>query len=326
MRSQFDYIGPVISEHYLYLASFGFVTALVIFLLQLPKWWTRIGLTVIFVYFISTVVYNNFFWRTEFELLSHIEAMEKPGKYAASRELLGKYQFNRIVILALLKKETDQEKKAFLYERLGWIDYNNAFYMRAIDYFNQSLLLNPRNGKTYRGLGLSHFENSEPDKAINYLEQASKLKHDPVKLNFAFGKIHYAQKDFEKAKNFFHDVLYLNPDHIDSLLHLGMIYFITKDFKQSDTMLDKALSLSQKDSFGIRFIASELYGYEFYSEALKLLEQSKDQFPHDIELLSILAKIYYNVGKKEKSISYWKDILSINPQYQEALKAIDSHF
>lgn len=93
------------------------------------------------------------------------------------------------------------------------------------------------------------------------------------------------QGNYEKAVEYYRQVLNLNPDSPWNYVNLGFVFMKMNRVK----------------------------------EAISLLEQAKERFPHSIVILSRLMSFYLHDEKWEEALSLGQAILDIDPYYFDAL-------
>lgn len=76
-----------------------------------------------------------------------------------------------------------------------------------------------------------------------------------------------------------------------------------------------------KESY--KFMGRALYYYGLKKLALRFFLFAKDKFYNDSELHFLLAKLYYDLGEKEKCEHAVKTCLQYIPEYQPALKLLE---
>ena len=69
----------------------------------------------------------------------------------------------------------DKEKKAYIYYRDGLAAQNNGDYSEALDYYNESLLLEENKidrGETLKNMAIIYMSNGDEERAINTYKKA----------------------------------------------------------------------------------------------------------------------------------------------------------
>lgn len=315
---QFMFLGPVLSEHYLYLASVGFVILVSVFLIQIKGWPRIVCLVLGTVYCIGVVVWNNFYWSDEKILLNRVVQLDYPHRYIAYTQLMLRYNNDRNLFLPLIEQASTSVEKAQWLERLATIDLNQRRYPQAMDSFNVLLKLTPDNIDALLQLAKAHFEIGQSDKAVDYLHRA--LQIDPT-LNDAYrflGIIDYQKGDIQQALASFKKAYFYNSDYEDNLLYLAVTTFLAEDKLNGAKLFHKAFQQNPQDGFSYRFIAAELYQHGHIPEAIEYLQQATKHFPQDSQVWILLGKIYVNLGDIPQAIRCWNQVLIFAPHQQEA--------
>ena len=84
----------------------------------------------------------------------------------------------------------DKEKKAYIYYRDGLAAQNNGDYSEALEYYNESLLLEENKidrGETLKNMAIIYMSNGKEDLSIETYQKA--LNENPKTANFLFESV-----------------------------------------------------------------------------------------------------------------------------------------
>ncbi|MFH1359778.1 MAG: tetratricopeptide repeat protein [Candidatus Omnitrophota bacterium] len=316
MVSQFLLIGPVLSEHYLYLASIGFCLLLSGFILQArPK--IQSGITaLVIIYFCGLVVYNNTYWKDEKTLLNRVKYLEGEDQYVSSSQLLVLNEDPAAVLNRLQDVEDPLKKKRWI---LTLADHylKQKEYSKAIEYYEQSLKGNLQSAKVYRGLGEAYAKTNQRALAIESLKKSLKLNPADDYTSYYLGFLFYQQDDFPQAIRYLEQSSFYNPDSAETLFTLGLAYFFNQQKELSVRTMKKVVDLANDKGAVYQAVAQEMYKRGYQNDAAFFLENAMKIFPQDPRILFMLGQIYYGLGEKNMALAVWQEAFNIEPKDQK---------
>lgn len=315
---QFKFLGPVLSEHYLYLASVGFVIVLSALLLYFSGWMRVIFVTIVIFYFSLLVVNNNSYWGQEEKLLNRVKLLDGSDHTVAADQISIKYDFDKGHLRGLIQQAADTGEESKWLGRLAIIELRDKEYDAAIEHFTESLKGVPDNVSSLLGLAFAHYEMGQKEKSLDYLKQIISIAPDQEETYRFIGTIYYLDGQAGTALPYFEKAAFLNPDNPDNLLYLGAAYYLEGKKGPAKDIFEQAIWQGKKDSYSYRFIAAEMFNHKYFAEAIAYLERAKDQFPHDAEIFILLGKIYFNLGKTQEAVRLWEKVLTFDAANIEA--------
>ncbi len=143
-------------------------------------------------------------------------------------------------------------------------------------------------------LGMSAFYAKNYSEAIARLYKAAKIAPKEPQIWNALGITYMEVEEYKKAEEAFKKALENNPDHPESKMNLGILYLRTKNYQKAIKYLKEALS---DETFDKKHIA-------FYH----------------------LAKVYKELGNREKYLEYLKKATAYNPLFLEAQLELGSAY
>ncbi len=143
-------------------------------------------------------------------------------------------------------------------------------------------------------LGMSSFYAKNYSEAIANLYRASKVAPKEPKIWNALGITYMEVEEYKKAEEAFKRALEAKPDYSDTKMNLGILYFKTKDYRKAIEFLKEALS---NETFDKKHLA----------------------FFH-------LAKVYKELGERDKYIEYLRKATAYNPLFLEAQLELGSAY
>ncbi len=315
---QVKYLGPILSDNYLYLPAMGFCMLMAFFLKRMSPSKHIIGVSLIAVYFAGQTVYANIFWRSEKMLFPHIAKLEGKRGHLVEDEIIERLYPEEGALKIKIQRSRFPE------EKLNWLVSLGQFYIqkgktkKALAVLEEAKEIAPFSKRVLRGEGLAYYAGGEYKKAEALLKQAFAKDQQDYYTLLALGRLYYYMSKFPKSISYLERALFYNPDSAEALTYLGMdLWWVNKveDF-------NKTISLAvrkSKDPYGVYyFISYELFRHHEYIMAVTFLRGLVMQFPKDIRPCILLSELYSGLGRPDMAKKLWEDFLRKNPH---ALKA-----
>jgi len=184
------------------------------------------------------------------------------------------------------KKNTDLDAYIF------WLKGMDVIYkgtlesdLKARNYFNEALKIDPNYARAYTGISLSYF-NEWSCQVWDRWEVSSK------------GAQKYALKALE-----------LDETDYQALMVLGRTYLYSEEFEKAEHCLRKSLRMNPNDALNLMNIAFLLVYLGHPEEALKLYNKANTLNPfHKDKYLTYGTFIYFELGKFKKALEISKKI------------------
>jgi tetratricopeptide (TPR) repeat protein len=137
-------LGPVLSEHFLYLESVGFVLLLAMMIEHLSfPFFRRALFSGLVLYFIVLSTMSGSYWLSEEILLRHVQRMEDQEFTVAYEQLAMRFDDNEKTVMKLIGHATSKSSQSLWLRRLGDIFRKQGRYPEAIGALRQAVQLNP---------------------------------------------------------------------------------------------------------------------------------------------------------------------------------------
>jgi len=213
-------------------------------------------------------------------------------------------------------------------------------YDKAIEYFQQRLLIDPTCGQTTFFLGEALDKQKKIDEAIIYYENA--ISHDPTLINAYERLIDALSKkgNTKQAIEICNKALKKNPEKTSILRKL--IDFLIKEKKYSQALKKCEILIKlQPANHNMLIKKAQILSLDKNdTEALKIFETLNKKHPKNPGITYNIALLSKNSGKYERAINMYQKALELNPKnrapllglfesyfalgyYKQAFKAID---
>jgi len=173
----------------------------------------------------------------------------------------------------------------FIYNLIGVSYFNLGKYSNAIENYNKSISINPKNSEAYNNKGLCLKKMGDFEGALENYKLALKINPNFLDVYNNIGNLYYELKSFKDAEKIWYDGLKVSPNNIVLLRNLGTLLFEKKgENSQAKKKFEKILALSPEKPFALNY----------------------------------LGMIYKSEGKFDKAERYFKNAIEVDPYYSEA--------
>jgi tetratricopeptide (TPR) repeat protein len=149
------------------------------------------------------------------------------------------------------EKKAQELKEAITYFNRGNVYYEKRDLDRAIQDYNQAILLDPNYTEAYINRGIAYWKKRDLDRAIQDYNQAISLNPKGLWLTWAyvFRALAYEDKgDFDRAFRDYNKLISLNPKRSGSYGVRGNAYFRKGDLDLAIQDYNRAISLDPKNA------------------------------------------------------------------------------
>jgi superkiller protein 3 len=162
--------------------------------------------------------------------------------------------------------------------------YNRGIYDSAIAAYKLSLLTNKDDTASLFYLANAYFFiKNFNDAAQNYEKLLALDKRRADVYNLA-GLCYKNMDNILKARDYFKQCLVINPNYSVAYFNLGYAHYVLEDYKSAEVNLEKASQL----------------------------------LPYDKDVLTILGKLYFETGQKEKALNAYERLYGLNRNSEKA--------
>jgi tetratricopeptide (TPR) repeat protein len=216
-------------------------------------------------------------------------------------------------------------------------DYNNVILLDSLDFeayynhglayykigdcaaanldFNKTIEISPDYANAYTSIGLCLMDYNKYNEALDYFNQALKIEPNSANAYYNRALANKALINHENAEVDFRMAVKLNPTAI-YYWGLGEFYYETDKYNKSVEAYTKAIEINPVEGNLYYNRGISLYSQKSYKEAIADFEQTLKFMPNNIDVLWYLALSYKNNGDNEMALYYYNRVESINPNYE----------
>jgi tetratricopeptide (TPR) repeat protein len=243
------------------------------------------------------------------------------------------------------------------YIEVGAAFYASGDYMKAAEYFEKALQLQPDNFKANNNIALTYMKIGKMDAAKQHFKRA--LRTDPsaidVKENLeklegkplaaspeaapqlapssgtpvalcAAGKIQLARRAYAEAETSFLRALAIAPNNIDALHGLGMVYLGQGEYEKARPQFEKVLALNPSHEEARK----RLQDINYILAANPASAQASPQAPISPEAEArgyfVRGNDFYRAGKYEDAAGEYRRALDLTPTNVEILNNLGTTY
>ena len=197
------------------------------------------------------------------------------------------------------------------YYILGGIAYDDTNYVKAIEYFSNSILFNPDYEPAYINLATAQMGADQAPAALQTLERERRRFGQGFSVEYLSGMAYTAQKDYTNALQHFTTAELLGKNGDTNRLtdafyfHLAAAYERTGDYAQAEKYFQTSLRLAPDSPETLNYL-----GYMWAEHGMKL-EEARDyiskalkQDPKNAAYLDSMAWVLYQLHQPKPALDY----------------------
>lgn len=215
---------------------------------------------------------------------------------------------------------------SFSFANNSALDYYNAGrnfqqrenFARAIEYYQESLLINPDYADAWIGLAECAYEMDEYSRALTCLEAANKYYKYNLKIQRLKGFCLIGLGDLEKANSVFEDILKKFPNDIEAIFGVAQLQAFDGRISSAEKYYTQALTReasSKKALLSLALISLKLGKYE---QADNFINQAIYYHHNTPEVYYYASYICVQKGDLSKAEEFIRTAVQLKPTYDKA--------
>ncbi len=197
------------------------------------------------------------------------------------------------------------------YYILGTIAYDDTNYVKAIEYFSNSILFNPDFEQAYINLAMAQLGTNQAPAALQTLERARRRFGQDFSVEYRTGIVYTAEKDYTNALQHFTTAELLGKNGDTNRLsdefyfHLAAAYERTGDYAQAEKYFQTSLQLAPDSPETLNYL-----GYMWAEHGMKLdqareyISKALKQDPKNAAYLDSMAWALYQSHQPKPALDY----------------------
>lgn len=170
-----------------------------------------------------------------------------------------------------------------------WTDINDQRVIEQLDYYKQEVMSEPNSAKLRVELGYTYYVAGKNPEAIKELKQA----------------------------------LVIDSKLYDAYLNLGLVYLDENRSNEALENLSKAVKISPRDYKGHLQLGIAYRNLKMFDDSLQSLDTANKLMPTNAAIIYEIGVLAEAQGEKEGAIEIYKEVLSYDPLFKQAIEALE---
>ena len=259
------------------------------------------------------------------------EMLEKAYQYALKSKELDKNNGDAICAIAkyyVAKKDYENvektikefppaEKSSDLISMLGYVKYMTGDFEKAVAYYSKALELDDKNEILYLNLTESYMQMGWLKEAEVVVKKGLALYEDSIKLRLSLANIYYMADDFDKTLITLAFINEHDPENVEMNLLYTYTYAHRNDFVKAQEYAQKLEGKIESSYIDVN-LAKIYYNLGQKDKMFEKFDEAIEKDPENINILSEKAYYILNYGEYEKAQEIYDRMIEINPNYVDA--------
>jgi len=168
---------------------------------------------------------------------------------------------------------------------------DRAARTRAVEYFAESMRLNPRNVSAFVNLGKEMARLGESDQAVAFYRRALRLRPDLAEANFGMANLRADQGDLVEAVDYYRKALRARREYPEASYNLGLALARQEKFAEAEESFAQALAQRPEYSPARDALATLCMQQGRFGQAIAVLKEGARLVPGHIRGSLMLATL-----------------------------------
>jgi len=178
-----------------------------------------------------------------------------------------------------------------VYAQLGKRDLAITSYLEALKI--------EKNSRSMLNLGVEYYNSKNYRKSLQYFRESVALNPDFLEGNFYAGLVCYSEKNYQEAEPFLLNTIRIDRKHLKANYLLSHIYYEWKEYKKALSCLDNIKDIADDKSFLHRYYGFCHYYLGNFELAVEHLTSALESKPQYKKFKKYLAGLTYEKKIKE---------------------------
>ncbi|HLP91763.1 MAG TPA: tetratricopeptide repeat protein [Nostocaceae cyanobacterium] len=200
----------------------------------------------------------------------------------------------------------------------GYEQLYRGQYQKALEKFQEALLLEPHTLQVFFLLGLAFYKLYSSHESIEYLNQALEIQQDYIPALTQRAKVYEYLDQINLAKSDFYKAIQLPPVSYEDWMYRGVALGHLNFHEEGLNSINQAIKLKPDYPEALMYRGITLGHLEKYEEGLKSINQAIKLKPDYPEALMYKGITLGNLGKYKEGLNSINQAIKLKPKYYEA--------
>lgn len=225
----------------------------------------------------------------------------------------------------IIKETPKNIKTSKFYHYISIIYFFIGELKKAEKYIKQAIKINGKRHKYHINLALLYERTNRKHNMIEALEKAEKLDQFNLELLLIKGRIFELDGKREKALNYYNTAVDNFPDKAQPYFMKGRCLFLEDKLSESVKSLNDALMRIDDDDFAyvdlLTLLAEIYFELQNYKKSLELFEELEDKFPHRAEHYYAKSEMFFSIGKESLALNIIDKAIELSPNIESKISS-----
>jgi tetratricopeptide (TPR) repeat protein len=193
-------------------------------------------------------------------------------------------------------------------------------YKKARNLYEKALTQNRNDAEVLYMLGSIHGQTGRPDRAVDYFEQTIKLQPDAVVAYCALGAVLKQLKRYPQAEQAFRKAIGLKPDYQDAELELAGILLHQNKLGEAKELLQKIASQNPLCAEAFHGLGEIAHAQQSLDDAIRYYEKALELKPDRAITHNRIGTAQHHKGLLEEAITHFEAAVAVQPDFPEAFR------
>ena len=204
------------------------------------------------------------------------------------------------------------------YFNLGATYYQRGMYKEAIEYYDQSIKIDPQDPKAYNNRGVAKAALGNHTEAIQDYDQAIKINPQYAEIYFNRGNAKAALGNHKEAIQDFDKAIEINPQDADTFNNRGNRKAALGNHKEAIQDFDKAIEINPQYAKAFNNRGNRKAALGNHKEAIQDFDKAIEINPQYAEAFNNRGNRKAALGNHKEAIQDFDKAIEINRQYANA--------
>ncbi len=234
-----------------------------------------------------------------------------------AEESMPQVKFQDPAIAAVSEEIRNNPGQADLYFARAELFYQNQGYDEAIQDLNKALSIDSTNVAYLHLLADVYLDYFKSRQALQTMKKAAELQPDRIPTLLKLSEFQLILKQYEASLKTVDEILKRSPQNAEAFFMLGMNFKEMGDTSRAINSFQQSVELDP-EIIDAWIHLGQLQAAKGNRIALQYFESAQAIAPDNMEVLHAKADYYSDLGQLEKAVETYREMVRINPQYEQS--------